>query len=139
MSLQTAPTRVPQTPRALERGIAIAAVLDLALVLVFAGIGRSSHSRSASITGLLETAWPFLTGVAIMWLLVRAWKHPLSIVHSGLPVWVGTVAIGVTLRAVTGAGIAPTFILVTAITLGVFLLGWRGIGALVLRLRGRTT
>jgi hypothetical protein len=41
------------------------------------------------------------------------------------------------LRLLSGQGTAPAFVLVAAITLGVFLLGWRGITALVLRIRRR--
>jgi len=41
------------------------------------------------------------------------------------------------LRAVSGQGIAVSFVIVTAIVLAVFLLGWRAIALLVRRLRAR--
>lgn len=124
-------------PRPAWRTAVIALVADAALVLLFAGLGRSSHARVASLAGLLETAWPFLAGLAITWISARVPKRPLALLSSGVPVWIGTVAIGMILRALTGQGIAWPFIVVAAVTLGVFLLGWRAIVALVQRLRRR--
>ncbi|MFD5599624.1 DUF3054 domain-containing protein [Leucobacter sp. NPDC058333] len=115
--------------------VIVAGAIDVVLVLLFAGIGRSSHERAATLGGLFETAWPFLAGLVVMWLAARVHRWPLSIVRSGLPLWIGTVAIGMALRAATGSGIAPAFIVVATITLGVFLIGWRSIAALVRRLR----
>lgn len=125
------PTRVP------GRTFTIALVADVALVLLFAGIGRGSHARSATFLGLFETAWPFLAGVAIMWLVTRAWKRPLAVVATGLPLWIGTVALGMGLRALTGQGTALPFIIVATVTLAVFLVGWRLIAALVQKVRSR--
>lgn len=121
------------------RTVAIALAVDVVFVLLFAGIGRSSHARAETLLGLLGTAWPFLAGLGIAWLAVLAAGRPLAIVRTGLPVWAGAVVIGMLLRAATGAGTAPSFIVVTAVTLGVFLVGWRAIAALVLRLRARTS
>ncbi|WP_053353464.1 DUF3054 domain-containing protein [Leucobacter musarum] len=121
----------------LARTVTLALCADIAFVLLFAGIGRSSHEREASLIGLFSTAWPFLVGLAITWLALRVARHPLSVLRAGLPVWIGTVVIGMLLRAATGASIAPAFIIVATITLAVFVLGWRAIAALVLRLRRR--
>ena len=41
-----------------------AAAIDALLVLVFATIGRASHEHSLDVLGVLETAWPFLVGLA---------------------------------------------------------------------------
>lgn len=125
----------PSSPRTGPAAIAIAAAVDAALVLLFAGLGRNAHTREATPLGLLETAWPFLAGLAIAWVAARAWRRPLAIVRSGVPLWVGSVAIGMLLRALTGAGTAVPFVIVAASALGVFLLGWRAIAALVARLR----
>ncbi|MEJ6489454.1 DUF3054 domain-containing protein [Leucobacter sp. USCH14] len=122
---------------AARRTAALAFGADALLVLLFAGIGRSSHERAPSMLGLLETAWPFVVGLGIAWLAALAFRHPLSIVRAGLPVWAGAVALGMLLRAATGSGTAPSFIIVATITLGVFLLGWRVIAALVIALRSR--
>ena len=122
-----------------RRTAALAFGTDTLLVLLFAGIGRSSHERAASFLGLVETAWPFVVGLAIAWLAALAFRRPLSIIRAGLPAWAGAVAIGMLLRAATGWGTAPSFIVVATVTLGVFLIGWRAIAALVIRLRSRST
>lgn len=116
---------------------ALALAVDAALVLLFAGLGRSNHAREATLLGLLETAWPFLVGMLLVWGWGLVWKRPVSLLRSGVPVWIGTVVLGMGLRLLSGQGTAPAFVLVAAITLGVFLLGWRGITALVLRIRRR--
>lgn len=118
-----------------SRTVAFSLAGDAALVLLFAGLGRSSHAREASALGLLETAWPFLLGLAVTWVAVRVAQHPLAPVRAGVPVWLGTVAIGLLLRAITGAGVALPFVLVATGTLAVLLIGWRLIVALVRRIR----
>ena len=42
---------------------------DAALVLLFACLGRRSHEHGLSLTGLFQTAGPFLCGTAAGWLL----------------------------------------------------------------------
>lgn len=120
------------------RSAALALGIDLALVLLFAGIGRSTHERAATVLGLLDTAWPFIIGLGVSWLAARVARHPMAIIRAGLPIWVGSVVIGMLVRAATGAGTAVPFVIVATITLGVFLIGWRAIAALVMRLRTRT-
>lgn len=112
----------------------LGAVADVVLVVVFAAIGRASHQEADPVTGVLTTAWPFLAGAALGWLLVRAWRAPMRPWPTGVVVWVVTVAAGMLLRAVTGAGTAVAFVVVATITLAVFLLGWRSLAALVRRL-----
>ena len=111
--------------------ISTAGALDAALVLAFATIGRLSHGES--LAGLGETYWPFLVALIIGWLSLRAWRHPVSIVWTGLGVWIVTVAGGLLLRLASGQGVQVSFAIVTTIVLGVFLLGWRAIAALVRR------
>lgn len=115
----------------------IALGVDAALVLFFAGLGRGSHAREATVLGLFETAWPFLAGLAITWISARISKRPLAWLDSGLPVWVGTIGVGMLLRWWTGGGTALPFVIVAVVTLGLFLVGWRGIVALIARLRAR--
>lgn len=127
----------PRTPRSTPLTTVLALACDAALIVLFAGLGRSEHARTATLLGLLETAWPFLAGLAIMWIVTLAFRRPLSILRTGLPVWLGTITIGMLLRLATGSGAALPFIIVATVTLGVFLLGWRAIAALVARLRRR--
>lgn len=116
------------------RAVAVAAVLDAALVVVFAAIGRASHHEDV-LSGLWITAWPFLAGLAIGWAVSLAWRAPLAPVRTGLPVWALTVTAGMVLRAVSGQGVQVAFVIVAAVVLAVFLVGWRGIARLVVRRR----
>lgn len=103
-----------------------ALLLDVVLTTAFAVIGRASHAEGLTLGGIFGTAWPFLAGLAAGWIAAAApaKSAPLS-VRAGWPIWILTVAIGLLLRGLTGAGTAPAFIVVAALTLGVLLLGWR--------------
>jgi len=114
-----------------------AAAIDAALVLIFVLIGRNSHDEGFSVAGTLQTWWPFLAGLAVGWLVTLPWRRPLGIVLPGIVIWVATVAIGMALRVVSGQGIQLSFVIVAAVVLGVFLLGWRGVARAVGRLRSR--
>lgn len=128
------PAREPgfQTPS--SRAVVRAAALDVAAVLLFAGLGRASHAEGVTPLGIALTAWPFVLGAAFGW--GAAWSRyrrpPLRPLH-GIPVWLGAVGLGMVLRALTGQGTAPAFVLVAAGVLGLLLLGWRaaatGLGA----------
>lgn len=111
--------------------VAVTAGVDILLVLLFALIGRASHNESAS--GLFETAWPFLGGLAAGWLIMRAWRHPRRIVWTGLGIWVATVVGGMLLRLASGQGTAFAFILVATASLGLLLIGWRALAQLLTR------
>lgn len=110
-----------------------AAIADLLLIVLFAAIGRDAHARGDVIAGALATAWPFLAGASIAWLLTRAWRAPLAAWPAGVGIWIGAVAVGMLLRAATGQTVVLPFVLVALVTLGVFLLGYRLIAALLLR------
>ena len=107
------------------RAAVLAAAADLVLVLAFAAIGRDAHQRGEIITGVLATAWPFLAGAAVSWLAPRVWRAPLAVWPAGVVVWLGTVAVGMLLRAVTGQSVVLPFIIVALLSLAVFLLGYR--------------
>ena len=111
----------------------VALVLDVACVLVFVIIGRDSHAKGESVAGIASTAWPFLCGLGAGWLAARAWRRPLALPTAGIAAWLGTVAVGMVLRVVSGQGTAVAFIIVALVFLGLFLLGWRGLWRLVSR------
>ncbi|RNE67413.1 DUF3054 domain-containing protein [Cryobacterium tepidiphilum] len=113
------------------------AVADVVLVLVFVLIGRGSHDEGLTLAGTASTAWPFIVGLAVGWVAMRAWRYPLCLRWTGVGIWVATVVVGMLLRALTGQGTAVSFVIVATIVLGVFLLGWRGIALLVRRRRRR--
>ncbi|MBI5336434.1 MAG: DUF3054 domain-containing protein [Mycolicibacterium rufum] len=100
---------------------------DIACVVVFCAIGRRSHAEGLTLTGVAETAWPFLTGTALGWVLARAWRRPLALLPTGVVVWVATVVVGMLLRKLTAQGTAPSFIVVASLTTAALLLGWRAI------------
>ena len=117
----------------------VAFLLDVLLVIVFAAAGRASHDEANPVVGALLTAWPFLVGAVIGWVVVRLLRKswPLE-VGPGITVWFSTVLIGMGLRQATGLGTAATFVLVAAVVLALFLIGWRALVTLVLR-RTRTS
>jgi peptidoglycan/LPS O-acetylase OafA/YrhL len=104
--------------------VAVAAVVDVVLVVVFVLLGRSSHGEQLSPGGFLTTSWPFLVGLAAAWAVARAWRRPLS-ARTGLLLWVVTVVVGLLLRLVSGQGAPFAFVVVASIVLGAFLVGWR--------------
>lgn len=114
-------------------------LIDAVLVVVFATIGRLSHSEAMTVSGIAETSWPFLAGVALGWIVAHSWKRgaPRTVVE-GLPVWVVTVVVGMLLRHAAGEGTATPFIIVATVTLAVFLLGWRLIARLIMSKRKPT-
>lgn len=112
------------------RTVALALLADLAAVVVFAAVGRRSHAEGLTVTGVLETAWPFLAGTAVGWVAVRGWRRPTALTPTGLAVWVATVVVGMLLRRATSAGTAFSFVVVASVATAVLLLGWRGVAAL---------
>lgn len=113
------------------RSLVPAFIFDAILICVFAALGRSSHTLEMTTLGMLITAWPFLVGLALTWMIAMVWKAPLAPLRAGLPLWVGTTGIGLGLRALTGGGVALPFILVATGTIGVLLVGWRAATAAI--------
>jgi len=113
----------------MKRSSSLAALADVAGVLVFAAIGRRSHAEGLTVAGVAATAWPFLVGTAVGWLLVRGWRRPAAIAPTGLVVWVCTVVIGMLARRATSAGVAVSFVIVASVATAVLLLGWRLLAA----------
>ncbi|HTF39180.1 MAG TPA: DUF3054 domain-containing protein [Propionibacteriaceae bacterium] len=115
-----------------------AIAVDVICILVFAIVGRSSHQEATDLLGVAHTAWPFLAGCLVGTLLGRTWRHPLSL-RSGVAVWLGTVAIGMSLRLLTGAGISLSFVIVASCVLALLLLGWRAGLQLIQHARAMTS
>ncbi|UWF77849.1 MULTISPECIES: DUF3054 domain-containing protein [Microbacterium] len=111
-----------------------ALIVDAALVLVFAVIGRASHAEDPS--GFLLTAWPFLAALAAGHLLAALLpgrpRRPWSL-RWGAVVWVVTVVGGMLLRLASGATAQLPFVIVATLTLAVLLLGWRALASVVRR------
>ena len=111
----------------------IALMIDVALVLVFAGAGRGSHGEDV-LAGLVGTAWPFLLGLGVGWavarLVGRGSFDPGAPVPTGALIWAGTLVVGMLTRALVGQGVAVSFVIVAAIVLVVLaVIVWRGLPA----------
>ncbi len=104
----------------------LALLIDALLVVAFAATGRASHDSDV-LTGLWQTAWPFLAALLVGWLVVRAWRAPTAPLRTGAGVGIVTVAGGMLLRAASGQGTALPFVVVATLTLLALLVGWRGI------------
>jgi hypothetical protein len=116
------------------RGLAWLAV-DVIAVLVFCAVGRRSHDEGLNLGGIAATAWPFLSGTAVGWLVSRGWRRPTAVAPTGAIVWVCTVAVGMLLRKASSAGVAASFVVVAASVTAVLLLGWRAAADLAVRRR----
>ncbi len=135
MSPVRSPAGVTQTVR--PTTVTLAAGADLLAVLVFAAVGRSSHAEVGNALGVLATAAPFLLGLVLAWLVVRAWRAPLRL-PVGAAVWAGVVIVGLGVRAAFTHRLPLTFVLIAAASLAVLLLGWRAVARLIARSRGRS-
>ncbi len=111
----------------------VPALLDAVLVVVFAAIGRRSHTEGLTVGGIASTAWPFLAGAVAGWALglLVVDDGPRSLAFGAI-VLAAAVVVGMLLRQATGQGTAPSFVVVATVSLAVLLLGWR----LVARLLG---
>ncbi|ORV88398.1 hypothetical protein AWC11_14825 [Mycobacterium interjectum] len=108
---------------------------DVIAVLVFCAVGRRSHDEGLNLGGIATTAWPFLSGTLVGWLVSRAWRRPTAVAPTGVIVWLCTVVVGMLLRKVSAAGVAASFVVVAASVTAVLLLGWRAVAELAVRRR----
>jgi hypothetical protein len=111
----------------------LALFTDVVCVIVFCTIGRRSHAEGLTVAGIAQTAWPFLAGTGVGWLLIGGWRRPFTVIPTGVVVWVCTVAAGMVLRKVTSAGVSTSFVVVASLSTAVLLLGWRAAAALFRR------
>lgn len=121
---------------------ALSACADLAALVLFVALGRSSHDEGNSVTGLLQVVAPFVVGAAVGWLIARAWRRPTEIAPTGVIIWLATLVVGLVLRriGVSGddRGTATSFVIVATIVTGVLLIGWRAIAGWALARRATT-
>lgn len=111
----------------------LAVGLDVFSVVLFVALGRRSHDESGAFVDVLETAAPFVIGLAAGWAAARAWRRPAA-VTSGLVIWPVTLLVGMIVRnLVFDRGTATSFVVVATLFVGAFLVGWR----LVLRVIDR--
>lgn len=110
---------------------ALALAGDIVCVVVFCALGRRSHAEGLTLAGIATTAWPFLSGTLLGWLISRGWRSPTALAPTGVTVWVATVVVGMLLRKASSQGVAVSFIIVASLVTALLLLGWRAIATLV--------
>ncbi len=117
----------PTATRPSNRDVGLGVGLDVLSVVVFVAIGRRNHDESGAFTAVLETAAPFLIGLAVAWLIVRAWRRPTKVL-TGVLIWPITVLVGMIVRnLVFDEGTAASFVVVATLFLGACLVGWRAL------------
>jgi len=111
-------------------------VADLVCVLALAVGGKSSHEANDSDWVVLAIVWPYAlaAGLAHLWLTSRGRRAGRAWPEGGIVLGV-TYVLGMILRAISGRGLAPGFLVVAGIFLAVTMLGWRGVVQLATRLR----
>ena len=108
-------------------------LLDLLAVTAFVLVGRRSHDEGNGFVDFLRVWWPFAAGLGLSAVCTGAWWYPFVWLRVAL-MWLGTVAVGMILRiTVHGRELKLSFVIVTAVFLGVCFFGWR----LVARAVGR--
>jgi hypothetical protein len=123
----------------MDRRLPLALGIDTFSVVFFVAVGRREHDRDSAIAGLIDTAAPFLIGLAIAWLVLRAWKRPTDW-RTGVGIWAITLVAGMLLRNIVfGDGTATSFVIVATLFLALFLIGWRVAFGLIERRATRTT
>lgn len=110
-----------------KRPIVLAATFDVIAIVAFVVIGRRNHDEGEAVGGVLRVAAPFLIGLAVGWLVARAWKAPTS-TTTGMVIWPVTVVVGMLVRRfIFDDGTALAFIIVASVFTGLLLIGWRAL------------
>jgi hypothetical protein len=112
-------------------------VADLVCVLALAVGGKSSHEAHESDWVVLVIAWPFAVAAALAHMgLARRGGPTRRVWPEGAIVVATTYLVGMVLRAASGRGLAPGFLVVAALFLAVTMLGWRAVVLLAARRAG---
>jgi hypothetical protein len=101
-------------------------VADLLCVLALAVGGKNSHDEAGSLWLVLVIAWPYALAAVLahLWLTVRG-RQASRVWPDGAVVLVVTYVLGMALRAVSGRGLDPAFLVVAGAFLTLTMLGWR--------------
>lgn len=105
---------------------------DAAALLLFATIGRVSHGETISLAAALSTAWPFMAGFFASGALLGGYGkaaqggNTAAAAGAAAKSWALGIPAGVLLRSATrGYFPEPSFVAVSMVATGVFLIGWR--------------
>lgn len=113
---------------------ALAPVLDLLALLIFALLARLAHDDGSGFSVLrwLDTAWPFMLGAVIVWVVLRVGGgKPAGLDYrTGAFVWLGSLIAGLGIWGIRNAAFPHwSFILVATLMSALLIFGWRGIAA----------
>jgi hypothetical protein len=127
-------------PTSLAAGLAVGDILALS---AFVAAGQQQHNTGLALgspLGFLETLAPFLIGWGVAALVGGLYTEdalltPRRAISWTLPAWVLALIIGMALRAspLFSGGAALTFVIVTLVTGGALLIGWRTLAAAALQ------
>ena len=107
---------------------AIAAVVDLVIIVAFVVAGRDEHNSAVDGSSLAGVAAPFVVAAVLGWMLVGIQHADPLAPSAGAQIWAVTVVMGMVLRrVVTDGGTAIAFVGVAAGFLGLGLIGWRSV------------
>jgi hypothetical protein len=108
-------------------------LIDALLVVIFVALGRGKHEEGAAVSGTFIVAAPFLIALAVAWVvvLVARWRGDRRAADPfgrSVGLWCAgvTLVLGMVLRHTAfDRGTAIAFIIVAALFLHAFLVGWR--------------
>jgi hypothetical protein len=105
----------------------LAALADLAVLVVFVVVGRRSHHEDAGVAGFLRVWWPFAVALVVAWSVAGLWRAPLAWGRV-VAAWLVTVGLGMALRIVVeDREFKIAFTIVTLVFVGAGMLGWRAV------------
>ncbi|QXB42431.1 DUF3054 domain-containing protein [Jonesia denitrificans] len=126
------------------RLVAVWFALDVVLVVLFAAAGRQSHNEVATIVGIADTAWPFLLGLLVGWVITRQWQTTTTGLPIVFQVWPAAImlafvtwAFALAIRVLAGDTNSGGFPFVALGFLLLMLVGWRIVWGSVVRVRAQ--
>lgn len=100
---------------------------DAASVLALVVVGTRNHDTDTGVTAVLGVGVPFWIALATVSVLPVVGRDPRS-TGAATAVWIGTVAIGMSLRNVVfDRGTAAAFVIVASLFLFATMFGWRAV------------
>jgi hypothetical protein len=105
----------------------VAALADVAVLVVFVLVGRRNHHEDAGFDGFLRVWWPFAVALVVAWVTTGLWRAPLAW-NRAVAAWVVTVLVGMALRILAeDRELKGAFVVVALLFVGAGMLGWRAI------------
>jgi membrane protein implicated in regulation of membrane protease activity len=106
---------------------------DVLAVVLFVAIGLLQHGFDISTQNLVLVGWPFAAALIVGHLASQSWRAPFRVWPQGVFVWAITIVGAMAVRTLMQAGTEVSFVIVTAIVLGILMLGWRALASYLTR------